>query len=83
MVNDQFMGRAQIPVAVDGRTYYGCCENCKAKLANDPTARIAKDPVTGEDVDKSKAVIAQEPTGKVLYFANESTLEKYVSSRAR
>ena len=24
MVNDQFMGRAQIPVSVGGKTYYGC-----------------------------------------------------------
>jgi YHS domain-containing protein len=81
MVNDQFMGRPQIPVPVEGRTYYGCCENCKAKLANDATARTGKDPVTGESVDKSTAVIGQEPSGKVYYFASEANLAKFASTR--
>ena len=77
MVNDQFMGRPQIPVPVEGRTYYGCCDNCKAKLANDKTARTGTDPITGEPVDKATAVIGQEPSGKVLYFASEATFKKY------
>lgn len=80
MVNDQFMGRPQIPVPVQGRTYYGCCENCKAKLANDATARTGTDPITGEAVDKSTAVIGQEPSGKVLYFASEASFKKYAAS---
>ena len=77
IVNDQFMGRPQIPVPVEGRTYYGCCDNCKAKLANDKTARTGTDPITGEPVDKSTAVIGQEPSGKVLYFASEANFKKY------
>ena len=32
MVNDQFMGRAQIAVVVEGKTYFGCCPACKEKL---------------------------------------------------
>jgi YHS domain-containing protein len=77
MVNDQFMGRAQIPVVVGGRTYYGCCPACKEKLEKQPTARTAQDPVTGELVDKAKAVIVQDGSGKVLYFASEDTLRRY------
>jgi YHS domain-containing protein len=80
MVNDQFMGRPQIPVPVEGRIYYGCCENCKAKLASDTTARTGTDPVTGQPVDKSTAVIGQEPSGKVLYFASEANFTKYAAS---
>ena len=79
MVNDLFMGRAQIPVIVDGRTYYGCCPDCKAKLEKQPAVRIARDPVTGEAVDKAKAVIVQDGSGKVLYFASEDTLRRYHS----
>lgn len=79
MVNDMFMGRPQIPIEVDGQTYYGCCENCKAKLGNDATARTAKDPVTGEPVDKARAVIAQDSTGKVLYFASDETWSKFAA----
>lgn len=77
MVNDQFMGRTQIPVLVDGRTYYGCCAACKDKLEKQPSVRTARDPVTGEDVDKAKAVIVQDASGKVLYFASEATLRRY------
>jgi YHS domain-containing protein len=77
MVNDQFMGRAQIPVVVDGRTYYGCCAQCKDKLANQSAARLARDPVTGEFVDKAQAVIVQDASGKVLYFASEATLRRF------
>lgn len=77
MVNDQFMGKAQIPIAVEGRTYYGCCAMCKDRLGKEPATRTARDPVTGEDVDKSSAVIIQDSSGKVLYFANEDTLRRY------
>lgn len=77
MVNDQFMGKPQIPVEVEGRTYYGCCAMCKDKLNQQPASRMAQDPVTGESVDKSKAVIVQDPQGKVKYFASEATLAKY------
>lgn len=77
MVNDMFMGRAQIPVEVDGRTYYGCCPDCKRKLEDQPTTRVARDPVTGEQVDKAKAVIVHDASGKVLYFASEQTLQRY------
>jgi YHS domain-containing protein len=77
MVNNQFMGKPQIPVAVEGRTYYGCCAMCKDKLENDPAARTAQDPVTGEQVDKTKAVIIKDDSGKVMYFASEDTLRRY------
>jgi YHS domain-containing protein len=84
MVNDQFMGRPQIPVAVEGRTYFGCCENCKTKLATDPTSRTGVDPVTGAPVDKATAIVGQQPDGKVLYFASEDTFARYAATqRAR
>lgn len=77
MVNNQFMGKPQIPIAVEGRTYYGCCNMCKDRLGKDPSSRLAQDPVTGESVDKATAVIIQDPNGRVLYFANEGTLSRF------
>lgn len=77
MVNDQFMGRPQIPVDVGGRTYYGCCAMCKDKLNNQPESRTAFDPVTNQQVDKASAVIVQDRAGKVLYFASEDTLRRF------
>ncbi len=77
MVNNQFMGKPQIPIEVEGRTYFGCCAMCKDRLNNDPASRVARDPVTNEEVDKAKAVIVQDSSGKVLYFTNEDTLGRY------
>lgn len=77
MVTNQFMGRPQIPVEVEGRIYYGCCATCKGKLEHLPEARTAQDPVTGEPVDKAAAVIVQDAAGRVLYFASEDTLRRY------
>lgn len=77
MVNDQFMGSPQIPVEVEGKTYYGCCEMCQARLNKDPKVRFGRDPVTQRDVDKASAVIAKNAAGKVLYFESEESLRAY------
>jgi YHS domain-containing protein len=77
MVNNQFMGREQIPVQVDGKTYFGCCEMCKGRLANDPASRSAKDPVSGKLVDKAGAVIAKRASGEVVYFESQDTFKRY------
>lgn len=77
MVNNQVFEKDQIPVSVAGKTYYGCCEMCKERLAKDAAARTAVDPVTGKPVDKATAVIAAMPDGKVLYFESQETYEKY------
>lgn len=77
MVNDQYMGKPQIPVEVAGKTYYGCCAMCKEKLEKLDTARLAVDPVSGKRVDKASAVIGRNPGGKVFYFESEATLAQY------
>lgn len=77
MVTDRFMRSPQIPVNVEGRTYYGCCEGCKARLTNDPSVRSAIDPVTRHPVDKASAVIGADASGAVLYFENEGSFTKY------
>lgn len=79
MVNNQYMGKAQIPVAVDGKTYFGCCEMCKSRLAQDPTSRAAVDPVSGATVDKAAAVIGRDASGAVLYFESEKNLQLYAA----
>ncbi len=79
MVNDQLFGKDQIPVEVQGRTYYGCCEMCKGRLASDETARTAVDPLSGKNVDKATAVIGAKPDGSVLYFENEKSFADYLA----
>ncbi|HEX9941481.1 MAG TPA: hypothetical protein VGG03_05665 [Thermoanaerobaculia bacterium] len=77
MINDQLFEKDQIPVSVQGKTYYGCCEMCKERLSKDVASRTSVDPVTGKKVDKATAVIAALPDGKVLYFESEKTLKEY------
>lgn len=77
MVNDHFFGTDQIPVKVDGRTYYGCCEGCKKTLREKRSARFAIDPVSRREVDKATAVIGALPNGRVFYFENERNLKEF------
>ncbi|UPT75407.1 MAG: hypothetical protein M0D55_06880 [Elusimicrobiota bacterium] len=77
MVNDAVMGQPQLPVEVGGKTYYGCCAGCVGRLNKDRKARVAVDPVSGRDVDKSEAVILQGGRGEALYFESEETARQY------
>lgn len=77
MVNNTLFPSEQIPVQVEGKTYYGCCEMCKGTLANDPGSRTAKDPLTKEEVDKAESVAAADVKGNIYYFQNEENLTKF------
>ena len=76
MVNDAAYDREQVRVDVEGQTYYGCCDMCKARLAKDVRLRVAVDPVSGKQVDKAKAVIAKDSYKRVYYFESAENLEK-------
>jgi len=80
MVNDQFMGKPQIPTDVAGKRYYGCCAMCKEKLEKNESARSATDPVSGARVDKATAVIGRDANGKVYYFESEASLRRFRTS---
>jgi YHS domain-containing protein len=80
MINEHNMDKDQVPVEIDGKTYYGCCEMCKKALAEKPEKRVATDPVTGKQVDKATAVIAAQEDGRVFYFESDETLAKYNAS---
>jgi YHS domain-containing protein len=83
MVTEHAMGKPQIPVSVDGKTYYGCCDMCKKTLATDASKRMAKDALTGTQVDKAKAVIASDTDGAVFYFENQKNLDAYNARLAK
>jgi len=79
-VNNKFMGINQIPVEFEGKTYYGCCEDCVAKINNMREVRYAKDPLTGKEVDKALAYIVLSPEGNndVLYFESEQNYRAFI-----
>jgi len=81
MVNNDYMGRDQIEVIVDGKTYYGCCKMCEDRLPVDETVRVAVDPISKNQVDKADALIAITGSkGEVSYFENEANYKKYVET---
>jgi YHS domain-containing protein len=77
MVTNMVFPRTQIPVQHGGKTYYGCCENCKKTLSEDAVSRKAIDPVSGKNVDKATAVIAAREDGSVIYFENQKTFQSF------
>ncbi|SHF42499.1 hypothetical protein SAMN05444483_10156 [Salegentibacter echinorum] len=78
MVNDAYMAKPQIPVPVNGKTYYGCCEMCVGTLNNEESARMATDPQTGERVDKTEAfIVLLDANGRVGYFNSEVNYTAY------
>ena len=77
MINNQRFNKVQIPVEVEGRTYYGCCEMCKGRLGGDPKSRVAVDPVSGKEVDKAKAVIGVDADGAAYYFESAENLKRF------
>lgn len=81
MVTNMLFPSDQIPVKVKDTTYYGCCENCKDRLAKDDGIRKATDPISGKSVDKAKASIAAGPDGSVEYFENDGNLQKFIAGK--
>jgi YHS domain-containing protein len=77
MMNNRYMGAAQMPVQVEGKTYYACCDMCVKRLNAEPGIRSAVDPITKKSVDKSNAVIGKLPSGDVVYFESEDSLRRY------
>ena len=77
MVNDAYMGKPQIPVPVNGKTYYGCCQMCVGALNNNETARTGIDPFSNKEVDKTEAyIVLMKEEGDVAYFESK---ENYLS----
>lgn len=80
MVQNRHGMMKMIPVEIDGKTYYGCCAGCVAKLKFSPKVRFSADPLTGKEVDKSKAFIIGNSDGTVSYFESRETAERYFAT---
>lgn len=77
MVNKKHFAKEQTPVAVDGRTYYACCEMCVKQLQENPESRKDVDPVSGKTVDKSTAAVGVDKEGNAYFFENPDNLKKF------
>lgn len=77
MMQDTVMAVPAVPLTHNGKSYFGCCEMCKAKIAAEPERyTLARDPVTGAVVDKATAALLSVD-GRVLYFESEATRARY------
>jgi YHS domain-containing protein len=83
MVTNRAFDERQLPIDIKGKKYYGCCNMCKGVLAKDRRQRFALDPISKKKVDKSVAVIGVGATKGVLYFENETNLDRYNSSHTK
>ena len=79
MMNNKAFDKPQSAIEVEGKTYYGCCPMCADKLKGDASLRSAVDPVSGNYVDKSSAIIGTDPHSMTYYFENEENFHKYAS----
>lgn len=79
MVQNRVGGMKMIPVEVEGKTYYGCCQGCVGKLKFDRRVRYTKDPVSGVEIDKAKAFIIAADDGTAFYFQSRETAEKFLA----
>ena len=78
MVNNEYMGKPQIAVPVNGKTYYGCCQMCVGTLNNDETARVGIDPFSNKKVDKTEAyIVLMKEGGEVNYFESKENYLNY------
>ena len=78
MVNNAYMGKKQLEVKHDGKTYYGCCENCKLRIPQEENARMAYDPISHQLIDKATAIIAiSDKNDNVVYFENKANYEAF------
>ena len=73
------MGIDQIPVLVQNKTYYGCCDKCVRDLNEDETVRYAIDPFSNVRVDKALAFITMnsKQKGTILYFESKENAKRY------
>ena len=76
MRSNRFLGKRQISAELEGHTYFGCCSGCNKHLSENAAARQAKDPVTGNLVDKASAIIGARPDGSVVYFESQETFAR-------
>ncbi|MDE3741071.1 hypothetical protein [Maribacter polysaccharolyticus] len=78
MVNNAYMAKPQIPVLVNGKTYYGCCEMCVGTLNNNESARVGIDPFSKKPIDKTEAyIVLMKDEGDVAYFESEQNFLNY------
>jgi YHS domain-containing protein len=83
MMQDMVLQKPGIPIQHEGKTYYGCCEMCKARIKGAPEQYTRSvDVVTGKKIDKATAFI-YNLNGEAFYFATEANRKAFGENPAK
>lgn len=82
MVNDAYMGKAQIEVPFEGKTYYGCCNMCKERIPKEEKVRFATDPYSLKNISKADAyIVLIGDNDEVAYFESKANYQQFLKER--
>ncbi len=79
MVTNRVEEHAQNSVDINGRSYSVASDSYARTLKLNPSLRLATDPITGKKIDKSEAQTFADASGKVFYFANDSSFKSFLA----
>ena len=83
MMQDSMQPKAGLAHDYQGKTYWLCCQMCEQSFNADPDHFAhAKDPVTGDLVDKATAPV-YAVNGRAFYFSSEKTLDTFAKNPSR
>ena len=83
MIDDNLQSQPGLTYVYQGKTYYLCCAGCLKRFAGDPERfSQAKDPVSGQQVDKAQALIYSYE-GQAYFFGNEAHLKAFAKEPAQ
>ena len=83
MMQDSVQPKAGLKHEYQGKAYWLCCEMCEQSFTADPERYArAKDPVSGDLVDKATAPVFAV-NGKAYFFSSEATLDRFARDPAK
>lgn len=83
MLRGDVKSRPTLPIEVNSKTYWACCQNCLGKLQrNENNVLFAIDPLSGESVNKADAIIRRDPQNnkRVFFFKSNETYNQYLET---
>ncbi|MBI5599452.1 MAG: hypothetical protein HY890_06915 [Deltaproteobacteria bacterium] len=83
MATNRYEKRTQNEIKLDGKTYYAADEASAKNLSLNPSTRFARDPMTGDTLDKSGAITCADASGRVYYFEKDSTFRDFLALAGR
>jgi len=82
MVTNRVEEAGQTAVNLEGNSYFVSGESYAWTLKQNQSLRYSIDPLTNRKVDKARAVIFADASGRVFYFESEQTYRDFLATAA-